>query len=101
MAGTVVVVEVVVVVVEVDVVVVVEVVGGDVVVVGLVVVAGAARTTSVPEPSSPHAESVSNATHTTAVDPRRMTHSAIGNQRCNVTVAACWPERMHAGIPIP
>lgn len=76
-------------------------VAGGAVVGGLVVVGGAAKTTSAPELSSPHAESVSNATHTTAVDLRRMTQSAIGNQRCNVTAAACWPERMHVGIPIP
>ena len=79
----------------------VDVLGGVVVdVVGALVAADSAATTS-PDESSPQAARTSRAAQPTAIHCRRMTHSASGNQRCNVTVAACWPERMHAGIPIP
>ncbi len=87
----------------VDVVDVVDVDGGvvEVVVAGLMVVTGAAATAFALELSSPHAASTSNAAHATAIDSRRMTQSAIENQRCNSTPTASWPERTHAGMPIP
>lgn len=101
MAGTVVagvvdvVVEVVEVVTEVDV------VGVVVEVVTAVVATADGTAASALGPSSPHAERTSNAAHVTAIDCRRMTQSASENQRCNVAAAASWPERMHAGMPMP
>jgi hypothetical protein len=78
----------------------------DVVVVGLVDVVGlpvvaAASATTLPPVPSPQAVRPSRAVQPTANHCRRMTHSASENQCCNVAAAACWPERMQAGIPMP
>ena len=86
-----------------DVVVEVEVVAGVVVVVvaATVAVDVAAATAVAVVSSSPHAVSTSSAVHPIAIHLRRMPHSATQNQHCNVASAASWPERMHAGMPIP
>ena len=80
---------------------VVDVVGAVVDVVTVVVATEAATAASALEPSLPHAERPRSAAHTIAIDCRRMPQSAISNQRCNVVATACWPERTHAGMPMP
>ena len=74
----------------VDVVTEIDVVGGVVVeVVAAVVATEDAVAASALGPSSPQAERTSNAAHVTAIDCRRMTQSAIENQRCNAVATAC------------
>jgi hypothetical protein len=86
----------------VDVVTEVDVVGGVVVeVVTAVVATEVAAAASALGPSSPQAVRPSSAAHITAIDCLRMPQSATLIQRCNVASTACWPERMHAGIPMP
>jgi hypothetical protein len=53
------------------------------------------------ELSLPHEASASRAAQPTAIDLRRMAQSASEIHGCNTAAAACWPERMHAGIPMP
>ena len=88
-------------VVDVDVLVEVDVAGGVVVDVVVAAVDADAATATSPESSLPHAVSASRAAHATAIDCRRMRQSASENQRCNTVAAACWPDRTHAGMPMP
>ncbi len=107
MSGTADVVGAVVVDVDVDVLVVVDdvdVVGGgvvEVVVVDLVVVAGSAATALALDLSSPHEAMTSRAAQPTVIALRRIAQSASEIHCCNIATAACWPERMHAGMPMP
>jgi hypothetical protein len=71
------------------------------VVVDLTVVTGAAVTALALDLSSPHETRRSRAAQPTAIALRRMTQSAIEIHRCNTAAAACCPERMQAGMPMP
>lgn len=73
----------------------------DVVVVEAMVVTVVAATAFALDLSSPHEATTSKAAQPTAIALRRITQSASEIHRCNVAAAACWPERMHAGIPMP
>ena len=83
----------------------VDVVGGvvEVVVVDLtvVVVAGSAAAALALGLSSPHEAMTSRAAQPIVIALRRIAQSAREIHRCNIATAACWPERMHAGMPMP
>jgi hypothetical protein len=81
----------------------VDVVGGvvEVVVVDLTVVAGSLATALALELSSPQEAMTSRAAQPIAIALRRMRQSASEIHPCNIAIAACWPERMHAGMPMP
>jgi hypothetical protein len=81
----------------------VDVVGGvvEVVVVDLTVVAGSAVTALALDLSSPHEAMTSRAAQPIVIALRRIAQSASEIHRRNIAIAACWPERMHAGMPMP
>ena len=81
----------------------VDVVGGvvEVVVVDLIVVAGSEATALALDLSSPHEAMTSRAAQPSVIALRRIAQSASEIHRCNIATAACWPERMHAGMPMP
>ena len=80
-----------------------DVVGGVVVdvEVDVMVVTGAAVAALALGLSSPQEAMTSRAAQATAIALRRMTQSASEIHRRNTAAAACWPERMHAGMPMP
>ena len=81
----------------------VDVVGGvvDVVGVDLTVAAGWVTTALALDVSSPHEAMTSKAAQPIVIALRRIAQSASEIHRCNIATAACWPERMHAGMPMP
>jgi hypothetical protein len=81
----------------------VDVVGGvvEVVVVDLMVVEGSVATALALDLSSPHEAMTNRAAQPIAIALRRIPQSASEIHRCNIATAACWPERMHAGMPMP
>ena len=73
----------------------------EVVVVELMVVAGSVATALALDLSSPHEAMTNRAAQPIAIALRRIAQSASEIHRCNIAAAACWPERMHAGMPMP
>lgn len=73
----------------------------EVVVVDLMEVTGATVAALALDLSSPHEAMTSSAAQPTATALRRMAQSASEIHRCNTAAAACWPEWIHAGMPMP